>query len=38
MIFSFLKFLFSRTTKNGRALRAEILKRMPKGKNNATGD
>lgn len=39
MIFAFLKFFFSRTTKNGRALRAEVLKLMPKKeKANATGN
>lgn len=30
MILAFLKFLFSRTNKNGTALRREVLKRMQK--------
>lgn len=39
MIFAFLKFLFSRTTKNGRVLRKEIMKQMPKKeKAHAAGD
>lgn len=38
MYIAFFRFIFSRTTKNGRALRAEVLKLMPKGKKNATGD
>ena len=35
MYWSFLKFIFVPSLLNGRRLRAEILKRMPKGKAKA---
>ncbi len=39
LFFAYCAFIWNRSTKNGRALRAEVLKLMPrKEKANATGN